>query len=847
MVETAAAIPGLLARGNADATVGEIAHLAGFADAGNLTRPHQLSRRPFDDARLGLDLRVIDAQFRGAIPDPRTYPGDMKQGQGLLHLLLVATFVSGCGSTASMDDASTDATVDPPDMATLDGGGCDEPDRDGDGIASVACGGNDCDDDDDDRFPGNTEVCDVDHVDEDCDPSTLGGTDVDGDNVVAAACCNPNENDDLVCGEDCNDLRVDINPSATEACDQTDNNCDGRTDEGYDPSTCWPPCMPGTLQTAPASAVSPPTCVACEPGAYCPGGPAPRQPCVTTDWDHDADAGTVCVSRSSCVAGEFVMSEGDATNNRTCATCGTDTYSTTPNATLCASWVTCPAGQYVDVLPSATNDRRCEPCEANHFSDASNALECDAWRDCAAGTSATMPGPATDRVCTACAPGTFSANPNTALCSAHAAVCGTGQVETTTPSATQNRVCSSIASAVTWTRQFGTTERDVAMDVTVAGTDAIFVVGTTQGELPGQTSAGNTDAFVRRYDASGSILWTHQFGTGGHDRMMGVASDSAGQVIVAGTADAALPGQSSAGNSDAFLRKYDTDGGVLWTQQFGTSEDDSIVTMSIDNDGNIIVAGMTSGAFSPYSRVGDEDIFVAKYDASGSRLWLQQFGVEAPGYLSLGGVVADASGNVTVGGAVSLATLPGQTSLGNGDAFLRMYDTDGNVLWTRQFGTSAFDRLSAIGVNASGEVIVAGSTSGSFPGQTSSGNSDLFLGAYDTDGDVLFLHQFGTSGDESVDELGIREDGWIYLVGQTLSGAWSGHTAAGGFDVFVTRHTATGEFAGARQFGTAQVEYTESIALSGSDLFVAGMTYGTWPGQTALGDQDAYVIRMSAW
>ncbi|MBK7156880.1 MAG: hypothetical protein IPH72_34830 [Sandaracinaceae bacterium] len=71
--------------------------------------------------------------------------------------------------------------------------------------------------------------------------------------------------------------------------------------------------------------------------------------------------------------------------------------------------------------------------------------------------------------------------------------------------------------------------------------------------------------------------------------MMGVASDSAGQVIVAGRRT--QRSLTEAGNSDAFLRKYDTDGGVLWTQQFGTSEDDSIVTMSIDNDGNIIVAG----------------------------------------------------------------------------------------------------------------------------------------------------------------------------------------------------------------------------------------------------------------
>ena len=82
----------------------------------------------------------------------------MVQGQRLSHLLVLAVFVSGCGGTPSMDDAGSDASVDAPDTSTLDSGDCDDPDRDGDGIDSVACGGSDCDDDNENRFPGNAEV-----------------------------------------------------------------------------------------------------------------------------------------------------------------------------------------------------------------------------------------------------------------------------------------------------------------------------------------------------------------------------------------------------------------------------------------------------------------------------------------------------------------------------------------------------------------------------------------------------------------------------------------------------------------------------------------------------------------
>ncbi len=105
--------------------------------------------------------------------------------------------------------------------------GCLTPDADGDGVASLACGGDDCADDDPDRFPGNPEVCDADGHDEDCDPTTVGDVDVDGDGHISAACCNG-----TTCGDDCADRLADVFAGATETCDLRDQDCDGNVDEG---------------------------------------------------------------------------------------------------------------------------------------------------------------------------------------------------------------------------------------------------------------------------------------------------------------------------------------------------------------------------------------------------------------------------------------------------------------------------------------------------------------------------------------------------------------------------------------------------------------------------------------
>jgi hypothetical protein len=104
-------------------------------------------------------------------------------------------------------------------------------DADGDGVIALACGGTDCDDGDPNRNPGATEVCDPENVDEDCDPSTVGGLDDDDDGFDDAACCNELAGV-LRCGTDCDDDAANVSPNAPEVCDEVDNDCDGSVDEG---------------------------------------------------------------------------------------------------------------------------------------------------------------------------------------------------------------------------------------------------------------------------------------------------------------------------------------------------------------------------------------------------------------------------------------------------------------------------------------------------------------------------------------------------------------------------------------------------------------------------------------
>jgi hypothetical protein len=100
------------------------------------------------------------------------------------------------------------------------------------------------------------------------------------------------------------------------------------------------------------------------------------------------------------------------------------------------------------------------------------------------------------------------------------------------------------------------------------------VVGDTYKGLDGNTSAGNADLFVVKYNSSGTKQWTKQLGTSSTDLADGVATDSSGNVYVVGYTYGGLDGNTNTGGSDLFVVKYNSSGTKQWTKQLGSSSQD---------------------------------------------------------------------------------------------------------------------------------------------------------------------------------------------------------------------------------------------------------------------------------
>jgi uncharacterized delta-60 repeat protein len=349
---------------------------------------------------------------------------------------------------------------------------------------------------------------------------------------------------------------------------------------------------------------------------------------------------------------------------------------------------------------------------------------------------------------------------------------------------------SSMPGATGWpgTKQHGTSSYDHAYGVATDSSGNVYVAGQTEGGLDGNTSAGSSDLFVVKYNSSGTKQWTKQLGTSSNDNAYGVATDSSGNVYLAGQTGGGLDGNTSAGSSDLFVVKYNSSGTKQWTKQLGTSSHDNATGVATDSSGNVYVAGQTGGGLDGNTSAGNSDLFVVKYNSSGTKQWTKQLGTSSNDNAT--GVATDSSGNVYVAGQTE-GGLDGNTSAGNYDLFVVKYNSSGTKQWTKQLGTSSNDHAYGVATDSSGNVYVAGQTEGGLDGNTSAGNSDLFVVKYNSSGTKQWTKQLGTSSYDHAYGVATDSSGNVYVAGQT-EGGLDGNTSAGNSDLFVVKYNSDG-------------------------------------------------------
>jgi len=390
------------------------------------------------------------------------------------------------------------------------------------------------------------------------------------------------------------------------------------------------------------------------------------------------------------------------------------------------------------------------------------------------------------------------------------------------------------------TKQLGTAADDYGNGVTVDADGNVYVSGYTAGGLDGNTSAGDYDIFLVKYDGTGTKQWTIQLGTSSIDVGTGVATNAAGNIYVGGYTAGDLDGNGNAGGYDLFLVKYDASGTRQWTRQLGTSAYDWCLGLAVDSSANIYLTGYTAGDLDGNTNAGGSDMILVKYDEAGTKQWTRQLGTSSSDVSN--GVAADAGGNIYVAGTTA-GDLDGNTGAGEYDVFLVKYNSEGTKQWTRQLGTTSFDYASGIAVDTSGNIYICGSTFGDLDGNTSAGSYDMFLVKYDAAGDRQWTRQMGTSTSDWGISVATDTGGNVYVAGHT-NGGMDGNTSAGGSDIFLVKYNSAGLKQWTRQSGTSASDWATGVYIdAGGNLYVTGYTSGGLDGNTNAGGYDIFLMK----
>ena len=316
-----------------------------------------------------------------------------------------------------------------------------------------------------------------------------------------------------------------------------------------------------------------------------------------------------------------------------------------------------------------------------------------------------------------------------------------------------------------WALTFGGKRDDAANAVAVHG-DRIVVVGNFVDEIKvgefDHKAVNSDDLFAICVDKTGSPMWLWTLGGIDSDGANAVAATPDGGWVIGGSySDSITIGTTtikSKGQTDAVLVKLAPSGDLQWIKSFGGRYKDTIMHLAVDANGNIYVQGhfadVADWGGAPLKAGGgsDNDVVLAKYDPNGDHVWSQRFGNEFNDVA--GGITVDPAGHITMVGSfenkggISFGSGDDHTSLGESDAYIARFTTDGKLEWAKTFGAEREDVAWGVASDAAGNTVTTGWFQntvdfGKGGGITSKGNKDVFALKLDSKGAVVWVQTWG--------------------------------------------------------------------------------------------------------
>ncbi len=376
-----------------------------------------------------------------------------------------------------------------------------------------------------------------------------------------------------------------------------------------------------------------------------------------------------------------------------------------------------------------------------------------------------------------------------------------------------------------------------------------YLYGTFSGTMILQTntftSNGNSDFYIIKYDPDGNELWAKAFGgNNGANQFESIqcAYDSSSSTIYLSGSfwnNMLLGTFTLHGNEyyNNFIARMDLNGNFIWAKNawtkntFSLTNEDSPPSLYVRADGLIYLnANVIDTAFFDSFWVPPGGC-MAKYDSNGNCIFLRHLFTLSPGTQGGGGINFMNNDLIFSGSFKQTFTIDTATLVSNGDydMFIARADSDGNILWIRQFGYSSIDVITFIDLDNSKNLYIAAG----FKDSTSingnifyNSNPDILILKLDSSGNFVWGRQaFATGNIESANSIVSDAEGNCYVAGTFSGSATFGSSTISTsnlFDMFLTRYDSSGDCKGIEHFGKANCA---SVVINNAGLPVVAGTF----------------------
>lgn len=338
-----------------------------------------------------------------------------------------------------------------------------------------------------------------------------------------------------------------------------------------------------------------------------------------------------------------------------------------------------------------------------------------------------------------------------------------------------------------------------------------------------------------------------------------ILTDTSNNVYISGYTNGSILGINAGGfsGSNGFIMKNDASGLSLWVKYITSSTNSldsssQILSMSKYSTNNLYVTGYTIKQLGTDPQLGYYDMFIAKYDTNGNKLWIKQLGLSSLGHYpqTIGNSIAtDSSGNSYVAGSTStgliLGGLSGNSSSNldnNNDLLVVKYDTNGNKLWVKQLAALSWTNSSYVLIDSSNNpYVITNASTPTFLGFTKTSTYDMYIIKFTSTGTISSTNRLVGNlfpKGSSIDTLGN-----IYVTGYI-----------DGFTAFLLKYKiSTGLTDWSKSF-TSSTAINTSASNTGTgvindtlgNVYVTGATGGSLFSNPLTGQVDTFVLKYNS-